>query len=66
MFEDEAFGSLVAGRTGVLSACDVLEMEGVDPGGRVLARAGGGEEGIEALHIREFEGQECVDGANAE
>ena len=33
---------------------------------RVLGKACVGREGIEAFHLGEFEGRECVDGANAD
>ena len=59
---DETLGGLISGGICVVSAGDVLELEGVDPWWYARREAGGGEEEVDVLHAGEFEGGECVDG----
>ena len=59
----EAFGGFVPRGVVVVSACEGLQVEGLDPERQARGDAGGGEEQVEAVDFGEFESGESVDGA---
>ena len=60
---DEPLGGVIAGVICVVSTCDVVQVEGVDPCWQRGCEAGGGEEEVDLAHGGHLDCGEGVDGA---
>ena len=63
VLSEHAFGGLFAGWICVVSTCDVLELECVDPWRHCVCESGRGEEEVGFLHAGELIGGDGIDGA---